>query len=284
MLSPVRAEQKCPVLAIHDSPKVHNIFNAQQELELGDVEAEVLEERYQIIPDAAFAEHVTAIQKRLFSCFTPGQANIRIILIDTPEVNAFSVGSSRIYLTRKIVAMVRSDDELAGLLAHEFAHMVTHQNATVVSETFDQILGVEAVGDRTDIAEKFNRMLNSTAWNTSAFQNGAQRMQQEEENGQYEADRFALHIMAAAGFSPRAYAEFFDRTAETHGKRGNPVTDLLGRTTANQKRLREIYKSLHALPNASRDLAAPASSPEFLAWQAEVTTGPSSTVLKRGSK
>lgn len=283
-LGAVRAEQKCPALAIHDAPKAKNIFNVQQEMELGDIEAELLEGSYQVVSDAALAEHVTTINNRLLASFPAIKPNIRIILIETPEADAFSVGTSRIYLTRKMIALLRNDDELAGLLGHELGHMVTHQNAIVVSEAFDEMLGVSTGGDRRDIADRFNRMLNSNGWNTATFQNSVRRIQREEEVRQYDADRFALYVMASGGFSPLAYAELFDRLAATHGKRGNLLTDLFGRTTPNQRRLREIYRDLHSLPNSCREFPAHRPSPEFLAWQAEVSNWSNSTFPKRGSK
>ena len=78
---------------------------------------------------------------------------------------------------------------------------------------------------------------------------------------------------AAAGFSPRAYADLFDRFAATGGMRGNLLTDQLGITTAEERRLREIYKSLHSIPKPCREKPSLPGSPEFLKWQAEVTAG-----------
>jgi len=283
-LTAVRAEQKCPVRAFRAAPEVHNMFNAQQELDLDDIEAGLLEERYEVISDAGLTAHVTAINNRLLSSFPITGKNIRIILIETPKAEAFSTGTSRLYISRRMVAALHNDDELAGLLGHELAHILTHQNAIVVSQVFHDCLDVSVVADRNDIADKFNRMLNSTGWNSRTLQSTARRMQQNEETGQLDADRFALHALAAAGFSPRAYAEFFDRFAGTHGKRGNLLTDLSGSTTPNERRLRQIYKSLHSLPHSCRDIPSPAPSSEFLAWQAEVTRWPGSTFPNRGSK
>ena len=280
----VRAEQKCPVLAVRDAPEAHNIFSAQQEFDLGDIEAALLEERYEVIADAGLTAHLTAINNRLLSPSPISGTNIRIVLIETPEAVAFSAGASRLYISRRMVAALHNDDELAGLLGHELAHMLRHQNAIVVSQVFHDFLGVSVVEDRNDIAEKFNRMLNSSGWHSRTFPSTAQRLQQNEGTSQQEADRFALHALAAAGFSPRAYAEFFDRFAGTHGKHGNLLTDLLSITTPNERRLRKIYKSLHSLPQSCRDMPSPPASPEFLAWQAEVVRWPSSTSPRRGSK
>jgi predicted Zn-dependent protease len=279
-----RAQQKCAVPAIPDIPHAHNIFNARQELDLGEIEAELLENSYEVIPDTEFSEHVTAINNRLRAALLASWANIRVVLINTPEANAFSTGTSRIYITQKMIAMLRNDDELAGLLGHELAHVLVHQNAIMVSQVFHDSFGISSVGDRSDIADKFSRMLNSTQWNTSVLQSTTPRMQQKGEAREYEADRFAVYAAAAGGFSPNAYAEFFDRFAATHGRRGNLLTDLFGITTPNERRLRGIHKALHSLPKSCREIPAGPASPEFLGWQAEVMAQPGLTFPKRGTK
>jgi predicted Zn-dependent protease len=282
----VGAQQRCGVLPIHESREAHNIFGVQQELDLGDIEAEWLEKNQQVIPGGAFEGGVTAISNRLLSQITipESERRIRIILIDIPEANSFSVGTSRIYITRKMIAVLRNDDELAGLLGHELEHILAHQNAVVVTQVFHDSLGVSSVSDRKDIAGKFERMLNGAEWNTAVMRAEVLRIQRQEEIHQYETDRFALCAMAAAGFSPRAYVELFDRFAETHGRRGNLLTDLLGMTTPNEKRLRTIYKSLRLLPKPCREIASPPSSAEFLAWREEVMAHPGLTFSQAGPR
>ncbi len=264
-----RAEQLCPVPPA-PSPEAHNIFSAEQERDLGEVEAERLEKNQQVIQDDRLAGHLNTISSRLLSQFPGIQIKIRIILIDMPEADAFSAGISRIYITRTMVAMLRNDDELAGVLGHEMEHIFKHENAIIVTQMFHDILGVDSVGDRKDIADKFSRMVNGSSGDQNVFWNTAHKMLRRKEIDQYEADRFALCATAAAGFSPQAYAQFFDRFAQTHGKTGNRLTDLFGVTGPEEKRLREIYKSLRQLPRACREIVPAASSGEFVTWQKDV--------------
>jgi len=185
-------------------------------------------------------------------------------------VNSFSVGAGRIYVTRKMVAFLRNDDELAGMLGHEMGHILTHQNAIEMTRTFHDILGVNSVSDRKDIFDKFNRMLDTIARDRGALVKTAERQEREEEPHQYEADRVALYAAAAAGFSPQAFVEFYDRLALTQGRTGNLLTDIFQVTKPGEKRLRELHKSETLLPASCREIAPAAPSAEFLAWQSEV--------------
>ena len=169
--------------------------------------------------------------------------------------------------------MLNYDDELAGLLGHEMGHLLMHQNATIVSRLFHEIPGVNAVGDRKDISEKRRRMLDSIDGDRKLLRKAAQIIERLDGIRQNEADRMALYASAAAGFSPQAYAELFDRSAGTNGRSGSFLTDFFGVTTSNLGCLREIKKTLRQPPRPRRAIV-PATSAEFLRWQAAVISCP----------
>ena len=64
-------------------------------------------------------------------------------IIDYPINNAFSLGGSKIYVTRQLIAFLQNEDELAGLLGHEIGHVVTHQVAIDVTRMFRKALNVK---------------------------------------------------------------------------------------------------------------------------------------------
>lgn len=271
----LHAGQACSVPSLVHPQTAGNIFSTQQEQELGEIEANWLERSYHVIQDDGLTAHLNAIGHRVLSEFPSAERNVRIILIDTPDADSFSAGTARIYITRKMVSMLQSDDELAGLLGHELDHVARHQNAIVVTRLFHELLGVKAVTDRKDIEVKYGRLLSSMDLDKNAARAAAVKKQQQEESHQYEADRVALYAAASAGFSPKAFVQFFDRIAQTQGRTGNFLTDFLGATSPDERRLREIYKSLRRLPRWCREISPLGVSTEFLTWQADVMAYPS---------
>jgi len=124
----VRAQQPCSVSPTVRIPRAVNIFNVEQERALGDIEAEWVESDHHAVNDEALADHLNRVAARILASFPRDQAPVRIILIDTPGAESFSTGPERIYITRKMVELLKNDDELAGLLGHELDHILTHQN------------------------------------------------------------------------------------------------------------------------------------------------------------
>lgn len=265
--APVTAQQKCPAPPALTESSSPNIFTPQQEVDLGDIEAERVELYARVIHDDQLSAYLNRIVDRILAQLPPTHLQFRVMLIDLPEVNAFSLPGGRIYVTRKLVAFARSDDELADLLSHEMGHILSHQGAIDATRQLREVLGVTSVGDRNDLSEKFNRLLDNFAKNPSEIS----RMRNEEEPQQYQADDVALYALANAGYAPGSFVDFFDRLTQTKGKSGGWLTDLLGMTTPNEKRLREMRKNLNNLPAACREQpAAAVPSQEFLAWQADV--------------
>ena len=262
------AQQACPQPPALERETGKNIFTEQQEVDLGDAMADNLAHDFVLIDDPSLTAHLEEIGARLARYLPPNHLWFRYFLVDLPEVNAYSLAGGRIYVARKMVALTHSDDELAGVLAHEMGHIVTHQHAIEMTRALKQVLGITQVGDRADIYDKFQRLLENE-------QRKPSHISSEGEGDQYIADQVALYAMARAGFAPQAYVDLWDRFNATHGNAGSWVSDLLGHTKPEQKRLRELLKSVSAMP-AECARITPSSGAGFATWQSQVvasTTG-----------
>jgi WD40 repeat protein len=260
------AQEKCPASPPMQANVSPNIFSAQQEVYLGEVEAAQIEHDVQFMRDDRLTVYVNRIVARLSAQMPPTEIKFHVYLIDSPELNSFSMAGGRIYVTRKIVAFTQNEDELAGLIGHEMGHVLSHQSATDMTALFQQILGVTAVGDRNDIEDKFNKFTDNAARNPKALEKWANL----EEPEQYQADQVALYAMANAGYSPESFVTFFDRLAQTHGRTGGFLAGLVRHTTPNEKRLRLLEKYLEDLPQSCRGALAAKASDDFRQWQADV--------------
>lgn len=257
------SQQNCPLPpAMQPVPHELDIFSDRQEVDLGDAMAESFARRIRIIDDDKLNTYLRVVGDRLVQHLPPNQMKFRFYLVELPEVNAFSIAGGRVYVARKLVALTKSDDELAGVLAHELGHIVTHQTAIQMTARLRDVLGVNQVGDRADVFEKFHQLMENAGQKPGHVG--------EDEEKQYVADQVALYAMARAGYAPRAYVDFWDRFQQTHGKTGTWFSDLFGTTKPSERRLGVMLKNFSALPAGCADIPPGSRSVAFANWQAEV--------------
>ena len=240
-----------------------NIFSEQQEQWLGDAMADYIDREYRPIKNPEENAYLDTIGARLLAVLPPTKIRFHFTLVESPDVNGFSLAGGHVYLTRKLVASARSEDEVAGVIAHEMGHILSHQFAIETTADLRSLLGVTSVSDRADIYAKFQRL-------TDARLHGKHATNGDSDDKQDEADRVAVYAAAASGYRPQAYAEFWDRSFFVEGKTGSRLGDFFHTTTPSQKRLRRIRGIIAELPTGCAVVAdnTPAA---FNHWHTLVT-------------
>lgn len=241
-----------------------NIFTEEQEIYLGDAVAEHIQHNYRVIEDPEVTAYLTAIGERLAKRLPLNKLRFQFYLVELPDPNAFVIPGGRIYVSRKLVAAALSEDELAGVIAHELGHLVAHQGAINTTRIFRELLGITSVEDRRDVFDKYNRMIENLNRKPGALKTG------DREKGQLFADQAGFYALVAAGYDAGAMPQFWDRLAGTQGKKGNWLSELFGTTQPEQKRLRELSKAADSLPVACRQRVAANTSEAFTQWRAKV--------------
>jgi WD40 repeat protein len=264
---PASPQSSCPAISIPQPAPGANIFSSHQEAVLGDAIDAGMRQTMHMAQDKVLMQPLTAIANRLEAQMPPDHPQFRVVLFDSTSAGAFSI-PGHIYVSRKLIALTRSEDEMAGILAHEMGHLLANHSAITASENFRRVLQVSQVGDDADVAAKWNDYL-SNYMRVKYTGTDAARAQKAENQHQEQADNIALSLVAKAGYSTQAFVEVFDRIAETRGKTGNAWTDLFGDTTPDSKRLRQLAKDRPPLP-ADCILAHGSSVPDYAAWRAKV--------------
>ncbi len=275
------SQESCPALTVPKIIPGSNIFSEEQEMVLGDAVAANIEQSITAIQNPELTAHLQAIVNRLAQNLPPNQIQFRVKLIDVPTAEAFSIAGGHIYISRKIVAMTRSEDEMAGVLAHEMGHIVAHHAAIETSEEFRKVLHVTQVGDREDVTAKWNQFLSN--YRRQRMQRGDyEKAVDIQEREQLQADTIALYLVTRAGYSPQAFEAFFDRLAETKGNAGGFWSNLFGTTKPDSKRLGQIIKNTPAMPKACVS-AVTDTAAQFEAWKKSVVEDSAAALTRQES-
>ena len=236
-----------------------NLFNQQQEQWLGDAMAAQQEPNYTLLPEKD-SEFLTKLGQKLLAQLPPTQMNYHFRVYESSELNGFSLAGGYVYVSRKLITDAKSEDEIAGVLSHEIGHIYTHQIASALTREMKRRLNLSSLGERADVWDKYQLMFNASAKAREDLD------ESEAEKDEMRADAVGLYAMMRAGFAPQAFAANLERIADSKGRNGNFLTDILGGTSEVGMRVRTARKISNVAPDACkrRDLK---SSPEFLAFQ-----------------
>lgn len=151
-------------------------------------------------------------------------------LVNTDVTNAFAVPGCYIYVTRGLMGLMNSEDELASVLGHELGHIIADHSEQQQQRSMLRQLGVVAIALVTD-SPALTRIAGGAA---QLFTLRYSRTHE------YEADDFAVKMLAEANYDPFAAADMLDalgryeafhRASEPEGHavpewgRTHPLTD-----------------------------------------------------------
>lgn len=148
-------------------------------------------------PQAAFVERVGK-RVALQSGLSNAQDDFTVQLLNSPVENAFAIPGGYIYVTRQLLALMNSEDELAFVMGHEVGHVAARHSA---GRQRTNTLGGVLAG-----------IVGAAAGNSALGQlvaTGAQRASQlyglkYGRDQEYQADGLGVRYVAGAGYDPAA--------------------------------------------------------------------------------
>jgi beta-barrel assembly-enhancing protease len=167
----------------------------------------------QIIEDPEVSDYIQEIGHSLSSRAEEGQHQFYYFVLKDPVVNAFAMPGGFIAIQSGLILATRNENELAGVMAHETAH-VTQRH--IVRQLLDQ----SHAGLMSTAAMLAAILLGATAGrgDPSAMEGAILATQsaaiQHQINytraSEFEADRIGIGTMASAGYDPLGMASFFE--------------------------------------------------------------------------
>jgi predicted Zn-dependent protease len=154
--------------------------------------------------------YVSDVVRRLVRAGSPRSFEYRVKIVDIPEENAFATVGGFVYVTRGMLAELKTETELAGVLAHEIAHISHRHVAEQQTRALGyQILGLGAMALGATLGNADNNLGAASVGVSAALLTIMRSYSQEAE---LEADESGLLMMAQAGYDPRGLVTFLRST------------------------------------------------------------------------
>ena len=163
-----------------------------------------------VVEDPILNEYINEIGNRIAAASNDGSHQFEFFVVEDPRINAFALPGGYIGVHTGLIHATRNEDELAGVLAHEVAHVTQRHIARAIHA--NQRQGI------INTALMLGAVILGAAGGGDAMQAGvavaqgtaAQAQINFTRNHEYEADRVGIGALADAGFDPHGMSSFFE--------------------------------------------------------------------------
>jgi len=271
-----------------------NLFSSQQDVQLGKETAAEVDSSYPLVTDPQVLRYINDLGRRL-AAFAPNNDLAyawTFKVINSSDINAFALPGGYIYVNRGAMEAAEDEAQIAGVMAHESAHVVmrhgTHEaSQALVAQAPLAILG-GILGQSGSLTARLTELGLNLGVNSILLKNSRRAESQADEVGTY--------ILYRAGYDPHAMAQFFEMVEKKYPQK---TIQLISDHPAPENRINAVDREIPLLGPAQgwktdspefegakkRLLSLPAapgakSAPSTLAGSAGPPPAPSSRLTK----
>lgn len=195
----------------------------------------------QLVEDPQITEYINDIGHRISAHANNGNQDFTFFVIEDPNINAFALPGGYIGVHTGLLEATRSEDELAGVLAHEIAHVTQRHIARAIHANSRQSILNTAIMLGAVLAGVAGGASGDVVSAGIAVGQGAAVQQQINftRNNESEADRVGIAALAESGFDPRGMGSFFEVISRSSGAPENRVPEFLQTHPVTSARIAE---------------------------------------------
>ena len=225
-----------------------NLFSPAQDVELGEQSAREIARQVPLLRDERVVSYVRQLGARL-AAKAPGENfPYQFHVVATREVNAFALPGGFIFVNAGTLSAAKNEGELAGVMAHEIAHVALRHGTNQASKAYLAKAGIGVLGalagDNPNLQATVEAIGGAGA-NVLFLRFGR--------TAERQADLEGARLMAAAGYDPRDMAGFFKTLEAEGGERGPEFLSDHPNPGNRIASINELIPSLRLQPNPVRD-------------------------------
>jgi predicted Zn-dependent protease len=224
-----------------DVGKGVNLYSLEKEIAMGKGLAQEIERQARIIDDPVISEYVNRVGQNLVRN-SDVKVPVTIKVLDAEEVNAMALPGGFFFVNSGLIMKAESESELAGVMAHEIAHIAGRHGTRQASR--GQIINMASIplifmGGWTGygIRQAASILVPMTFL---TFSRGFER----------EADLLGLQYLYKAGYDPTSFVDFFEKIQSMEKKKPGTMAKVFSSHPMTDDRIKDAQKNIQELLEA----------------------------------
>jgi beta-barrel assembly-enhancing protease len=212
-----------------------NFYSIEKEIALGKQLASQVERQAKIINDPVIAEYVNRVGQNLVRN-SDAKVPFTIKVIDSEEVNAFALPGGFFFVNSGLVIKADNEAELAGVMAHEIAHVAARHGTRQATRGEIAQLGMIPlifVGGWTGYG-LYQAASVLVPVGFLKFSRGFES----------EADMLGLEYMYKAGYDPTAFVDFFEKIETLEKRKPGTMSKVFSTHPPTDSRIQQAQKNI----------------------------------------
>jgi predicted Zn-dependent protease len=215
-----------------------NFYSLEKEIALGKQLAQEVERQAKIIDDPTVAEYVNRVGQNIVRN-SDAKVPFTIKVLDTEEVNAFALPGGFFFVNSGLVLKADTEAELAGVMAHEIAHVACRHGTK--QATRGDLMQIGAIAASIALG----------GWTGYAIRQGMglaipMGMLQFSQAFERQADYYGLQYMYKAGYDPTAFVDFFEKVQTLEKKKPGSLSKVFSTHPMTDARIKAAQAEINS--------------------------------------